>query len=258
MTRRKTSGVAMSAPKVPRGSYLYSDVARQIRTRIGQGVYEPGSKLPSIGDLVAEFGVSAITIRHALRELAHEGLVSAHQGLGVFVKEKEPIHRVLAGNPQLSIGDEITRAGYTARLQEVSSAEIRADAEIAGLLQVRRNARVVRHEKLTFADEQPVAFHSTIMGADLARRVREDLGSEFIFRVLDRHGIRIGNLRCEFGALAASEEHTRHLNVPAGFSLLRVRYFAVDADDKPIFVGTTIARADRFVFEVNLPPARKR
>ena len=45
----------------------------------------------------------------------------------------------------------------------------------------------------------------------------------------------------------------RWFKLPAGFPMLRVRYIPVDADDAPILIGMTIARSDRFLFEVNLP-----
>jgi DNA-binding FadR family transcriptional regulator len=61
-----------SAQKLPRDGYLYLDVARRLRRRVEKGSYPPGSKLPSLADLCAEFDVSAITVRNALRELMQE------------------------------------------------------------------------------------------------------------------------------------------------------------------------------------------
>jgi DNA-binding GntR family transcriptional regulator len=239
--------------KIPRGDYLYSDVARQLRKRIGEQVYMPGSKLPSMSELCASFGVSAITVRNALRELTQEGLISGHQGLGVFVKEKGQIHRVLAGSPQRSIGDEITRAGFRARLEEISCTEFKADTELAQYLHIRRGARVFRHEKLTYADDEPVALHIVTLAADLARKLRPELGRTFLFRLLAEHGVAVANLRCEFSALLLSEEHSRWLKLPAGFPMLRVRYTPLDRTGSPILSGVTIARSDRFLFEVDLP-----
>jgi DNA-binding GntR family transcriptional regulator len=241
------------AAKMPRGQFLYSDVASKLRDRISREIYAPGTKLPSMGDLTVEFGVSAITIRHALRELSQEGLVSGHQGLGVFVREAAPIHRIFAGNPNSSIGDAIARAGYEVRIEETAYDEIRADPELASELGVRRNARLFRHEKMTFADDQPVAMHSIVLLPDMARRLRHDLGKEFIFPLFGRYGIEIAYLRCEFAAIAANETQAQHFRLPPGFPLLRVHYAPVDVAGTPMFSGTTIARSDRFVFEVNLP-----
>jgi DNA-binding GntR family transcriptional regulator len=216
-------------------------------------VYTPGGKLPSMNELCSSFGVSAITVRNALRELAQQGLVSGHQGLGVFVKERGQIHRVLAGSPQRSIGDEIARAGFRARLQELSYLELKADAETAKYLRVRHGARVFRHEKITYADDEPAALHIVTLTADLARRLRPEIGKTFLFPLLAEQGIAIANLRCEFGAIPLSEDHARLFNLPAGFPMLQVRYTPLDARGLPILGGMTIARSDRFLFEVNLP-----
>src|SRR2546423_519619 len=97
-------------------SFLYVDIAAEIRSRIAKGTLAPGSRLPSLSQFVDEFGVSAITIRRALGELMHEGLIEGHQGLGVFVKAVPKLHHILAGDPKRSIGDEIARAGSKPRL----------------------------------------------------------------------------------------------------------------------------------------------
>jgi DNA-binding GntR family transcriptional regulator len=250
LTEAKTM---IRASKISRGGYLYSDIARQLRRRIEERVYVPGAKLPSVSELCSSFGVSAITVRNALRELAQEGLISGHQGLGSFVKERGQIHRVLAGSPQRSIGDEIARAGFRARLEELSGVDFKADEETAQSLGVRRGARMFRHVKMTYADDEPVALHVVTLTADLARKLRPEIGQTFLFRLLAEHGVAIANLRCEFGAILLSEEHARWFNLAAGFPMLQVRYTPLDGKGLPILVGVTIARSDRFLFEVNLP-----
>lgn len=241
------------AAKAPRGSYLYSDVARELRRRIAAEIHAPGTKLPSIAELCADFGVSVMTVRNALRELIQEGLISGHQGLGVFVKEKGHIHRVLAGSPQRSIGDEIARAGYSARIDELAYRELKADAETAKNLAVRRGTRLFQHEKLTYADDEPVAFHTVTLHPELARKLRSGFGTTFLFRLLAEQGIDIATLRCEFGAVSLSEAQARLFNLPAGFAMLRVRYVPLDAAGVPLLLGMTLARSDRFLFEVDLP-----
>lgn len=233
--------------------YLYDDIAKTLRRRISEGVYEAGTKLPSVSELGHEFAVSAITIRRALRDLMQAGLVVGHQGLGTFVKKHACIHRVLAGSPQNSIADEIMRAGYTARLEELSYGEVSAGEDIAPLLGVAAGTLVCLHVKLTWADDEPVALHHVFLTRNLARRLRDGLGRDFLFRLLHNHGIKIARMRCEFGALAATDEQARLLQIPAGYPLLQVRYTPLSPQGKTLLVGKTIARSDRFLFEVDLP-----
>jgi GntR family transcriptional regulator len=247
--------------KSPRRAFLYSDLVIALRSRIARGNYPPGSRLPSLSALTKEFGVSAITVRRALSELTYEGLVQGHQGLGVFVKTKPRIHRVLAGDPDRSIGDEIGRAGFVPRLTEVDHTVIEADDEIAARLGVPPGTKIYRHRKLTFANDEPVALHVLHMRQSLARRLQPELSKLFIFILLEKLRIQIANLKCEFSSAALSEAHAGLFQMSAGQPMMRVDYTAYDAKDKPMLLGMTVCRPDRFVFEVNLPrrdrPRRK-
>ena len=248
-----------SKKKVTKGrrSFLYSDLLTALRSRIANGSYPPGSRLPSLAELTKAFGVSAITVRRALRELVYEGLVQGHQGLGVFVKTKPRIHRVLAGDPDRSIGDEIRRAGFVPRLAELNQGVIKADEKVAARLGLRSGASIFCHQKQTFANDEPVALHRLHMRPALARTLRRELGSAFIFSLLKKHNIPVADLRCEFSSATVSEDESILLELPAGHPILRVDYTAIDPAGKPFLLGETICRPDRFVFEVNLPQRGK-
>ncbi|MFO7698669.1 MAG: GntR family transcriptional regulator [Anaerolineae bacterium] len=67
---------------------LYWQVAGQIVDGIRTGTWSPGDKLPSERALCDMFHVSQITVRRALRELAHQSRVYSRHGLGWFVEEE--------------------------------------------------------------------------------------------------------------------------------------------------------------------------
>jgi DNA-binding GntR family transcriptional regulator len=64
----------------------YRQVAAILRERIQAGQYAPGMRLPSINDLVQEFGVARTTAGKALRLLVDEGLAEMSAGMGFYVK----------------------------------------------------------------------------------------------------------------------------------------------------------------------------
>lgn len=64
-------------------------VASQLSERIDAGVYAPGDKLPSSVQLCEEFGVSRTVVREAVASLKVGGRVTARQGAGVFVSDRE-------------------------------------------------------------------------------------------------------------------------------------------------------------------------
>lgn len=62
-----------------------TQIAVRLRKEIVAGVYKPGDSLPSERELAERFGVSRISIRHAIQELALEGWISVVQGKGATV-----------------------------------------------------------------------------------------------------------------------------------------------------------------------------
>jgi len=62
-------------------------VAEELRKRISQGTYAPGTRVPSVIQLSEEFGIAQATGQKVLRALREEGLIYTIPGLGSFVVE---------------------------------------------------------------------------------------------------------------------------------------------------------------------------
>jgi GntR family transcriptional repressor for pyruvate dehydrogenase complex len=72
------------------GDQVYEALAEQI----ADGRYPVGSRLPSELDLSKQFGVSRPVLRQALGRLRAEGLVTARQGAGNFVRRRNESRRL--------------------------------------------------------------------------------------------------------------------------------------------------------------------
>jgi GntR family transcriptional repressor for pyruvate dehydrogenase complex len=64
---------------------MSDQIIGELRTQIASGRYPRGSRLPTERELAATFGVSAPTIREALRALSSTGLVEVRHGSGAYV-----------------------------------------------------------------------------------------------------------------------------------------------------------------------------
>ena len=74
-------------PEIPRWRQVYA----LLEERIDNGVYPPGTRLPSVLDLQTETGISPVTARRVLQELRAAGLAYMEPGIGTFVaKLPEP------------------------------------------------------------------------------------------------------------------------------------------------------------------------
>jgi DNA-binding GntR family transcriptional regulator len=74
----------------PRGrERVFMAIADELRARIEDGTYPPDGRLPSIADLIHEYGAARETVRKAVRLLAEQGLVEVVPGKGAFVTRPE-------------------------------------------------------------------------------------------------------------------------------------------------------------------------
>lgn len=72
---------------VPPKQLTYAEIAADLRQRIADGEYPPGSELPSYRELAKLYSCSVSTITRALSLLRHDGIAVGEQGRGVFVAD---------------------------------------------------------------------------------------------------------------------------------------------------------------------------
>ena len=72
------------------GQVAYDRLYNHLRERILNGKLKPGMKVPPERQLCEDYGVSRITIRHALRLLQDQGFVDRTPGRGTYVRSAKP------------------------------------------------------------------------------------------------------------------------------------------------------------------------
>jgi len=114
----------MSPPR-PRNPPPYAQVKQYLKDALERGRWAPGERMPSEAVLVAQFGVSRMTVHRALRELQDAGLITRLQGVGSFAA---PLHKVSATLQLHDLHDEIEARGHchtaAVHLQRAESAPV--------------------------------------------------------------------------------------------------------------------------------------
>jgi GntR family transcriptional regulator, histidine utilization repressor len=103
-TKSRPAPGAAGAPGAP-----YARVKQHLLDGLAAGRWPQGALMPSEAELVAEFGVSRMTVNRALRELQAEGLVQRTQGVGTFAA---PLHKVSSTLTIRDLHDEIVQRGH--------------------------------------------------------------------------------------------------------------------------------------------------
>jgi DNA-binding GntR family transcriptional regulator len=173
---------------------LYHKVKEALRRAITAGTYGPGDLLPSETALCREFGVSRITVRRALGDLALEGCLKRERGRGTFVAWPK-IERSLSGDP--SFAREMMRMGYVPGSVNVKVTSAPADSRARDLLGLPEGEVVVLIDRVLAANGEPLMRQETIV----PRRLLPDgfdpgaFRASPVFVVLEEAGISFTRLR---------------------------------------------------------------
>ena len=122
------------APMAP-----YARVKRHLKDALAAGRFPPGALMPSEAELVAQFGVSRMTVNRALRELQAEGLVDRVQGVGTFAAQ---LHKVSSTLTLRDLHDEIAERGHRHEARVIVQEQVPATDGLAGQLGLAAGAPV--------------------------------------------------------------------------------------------------------------------
>lgn len=111
----------------------YAQVKQYLKQRLATGDWPPGQLMPSEAELVAQFGVSRMTVNRALRELQAEGLVDRVQGVGTFAAA---LHKVSSTLTLRDLHEEIAERGHRHDAQVVTQEQVAAPEALAAQLGV--------------------------------------------------------------------------------------------------------------------------
>jgi GntR family transcriptional regulator, histidine utilization repressor len=138
-----SSSASRSTPYPP-----YAQVKQALKDGLAEGRWRTGELMPSEAELVAQFGVSRMTVNRALRELQSEGMVDRVQGVGTFAAQ---LHRISSTLTVRDLHEEIEARGHRHHVEVQLAREERAGPGLA--------------QQLGLADGAPV-YHSLIVHHD--------------------------------------------------------------------------------------------
>jgi GntR family transcriptional regulator len=232
----------MSVSYAPR----YREIEAALRSRITH--LRPGQRLPSDADLCAEFGVSRMTARHAMSQLADEGLVRRDPGRGTFVAEP-PTHR--RANFLMTFSHEMHRQGRVPS-SRIIERQLRppTDSERAAL-RAGRGSEVVELRRVRLADHEPVVLEIAVLTTRCVEAVMgANLETGSLHDALISDGVVPTRGKSTIRAEAASDDDALLLGVHAGTPMLVERRLIYDQRGRPIERTESRYAADRYGLNV--------
>lgn len=212
----------------------YERVHEQLKKEIVEQAFKPGDKLPSEKRLCDYFKVSRVTVRHALQQLEHEGLIYRKQGVGAFVSEKR-MHQSIVQLTDYS--EDMKRAGYKSSSRLIDLKKVKADKFINSVLELKPDAPLIKVDRVRLANNRPIAFDETWLPASYGQLLfDEDLTNQTIYQVFeDKYDIPIIGGRYKITATCASEYISSQLEVPEGEAVLEIDRCSRTTGNKKIY-----------------------
>lgn len=200
----------------------YMEVYAGIKKKIKEGVYKPGTLLPTEGELEKIYNVSRITVRKAVSMLADDGYVNVVQGRGTEVKDISTTQRLHAVT---SITETLKKKGYEMSVRGMAIEEMIPPVDVQEELQLDKNTTVYCVQRVICADDSPICITTNYLKKDLVpgldTHVNEFVG---LYSFIEQtYGVVLTEA-CEYVSAVSSDFYeSQILNVPVGTALVYSR-----------------------------------
>lgn len=225
----------------------YKQIQKAIRQRIDSGKLKPGNPVPSERELARLHKVSLMTARHALTEMARDGIVERRHGAGTFVAGPR-----VQFNKLLSYTEHMASLGLTTNSRVVMREVATREHEIAARLGLAPTARLGKVERVRLAGDESVALETCYWSADeYPNLVDAPLERVSLFGVMEREfGVELAYSDEEIDATDADLRLADLLAISCGSPLLRIRQLIFSTKSRATVYVVGFYRSGRHTLRV--------
>lgn len=230
---------------------LYRRIERTLRAEIEEQLY-PGAPIGTEAELEKRFHVSRITVRRAIDELVHAGLLVRRQGSGTFVARTKVTEELGILH---SWTERMRELGFEPRTVDCEMLQVVPPAWVAQALRLDPEASesVLRIQRLRYGNEEPLSLMVDYLRLryvpDLAEK---GLEGESLYETLEkRYALELARADDIVTARSASLFESRLLGVAPNAPVLYVTRITYLPNDEPLVAATVVSRADRYEYRVS-------
>ena len=231
------------------GVPLYLRVAASLRTRILQGEWKVGDRLPAFEELARNYGVAMNTIRTTVEVLSSQRLVSSARGLGTRITaDAAPL---LHPELKAAINDPQSRLSPDHSITMLINREVKSlpDVFSAGYGQAPRYRHI--HKVHAFRGVPYDIVAAYVEKSQFDRFPKGAANSQTLMNMLHDHGTtRVATSRQELTIAHADPEMSSLLQYPLAAPLAKVRHWRLDRNGVVIYTSLVFYRSDIFVWDV--------
>ena len=238
----------MTVPKVTKQSLTRQQVLDLIE-RLGVG-----TAIPSERQLSADLGVSRLTLRAALDDLAREGYLVRRRGSGTYVQQPKISQELTI----TSFSEDMRKRGMVPGSRTLSIDTILAGARLGRFLQVSPGEKILQIKRLRLADGETMAIETLHIPERLAPGLTaKDLSGSFYELLRKRFEILIASGTQAIEPTVTNEEESAALGVPLHSPAFLFERTSRDQNDRTIEFVQSVYRGDRYRIVTELSTRRE-
>jgi len=231
---------------------LYFQVERKLREKIRtREIVRADGILPSEERLCSLLGVSRITVRKALSELALEGLIVRKPGKGTFLlPPKKQIVSQLYGNFEGLLANR----AHT-RIQVLKQTLINPPADVQKKLELKGGQKAFRYEGLRFLNRKPYSSFTIYVSGDVVKLFSsaELKGQTMLHKSIEEAtGIRMVEVDQTITVSTADGKTARALRMKPGDPVLFVERVYFTYGRKPVELAISSFHPDLYQYRIKL------
>jgi GntR family transcriptional regulator len=238
--------LAGTQPKVTKQSAARQQVLELIQ-RLGVG-----TAIPSERQLSVDLGVSRLTVRAALDDLAREGYLVRRRGSGTYVQQPKISQQLT----MTSFSEDMRRRGMTPGSRTLSLTWELAGARLGRFLNVSPGAEIVVVKRLRLADGVSMAIETLHIPAAVVPGIApHELEGSFYELLRAKYGVEIVSATQTIEPTVTNEEESAALGVPLHSPAFLFERTSRDADERTLEFVHSIYRGDRYRIVTELTPS---
>jgi len=198
----------------------YEIIKQEIKQQIERLELKPNQVIPSESVLCDQYQVSRITVRRAIDELAHEGLLYRIKGKGCFVRERDAQKL----SPIYSFTEAIINEGKKPSKKQLSFMKQKAGKALGEKMGINEEDTVYIIKCLYFADEEPYSLNTSILPEKLFPKLEcFNFNNNSLYDVLKTfYNLSFTKERQTIVATMGTEEINKYLNLKEKKPLLKI------------------------------------
>ncbi|WP_412100238.1 GntR family transcriptional regulator [Corynebacterium aurimucosum] len=209
----------MSTSQRRRPAYLV--IADSLRSKIESGELKPGDRFPTERELVQEYKVARMTVRHALDVVQIEGLIDRKRGRtgGTFVRATPPTLSLTSGRSAL---DQLREHGLDVEVRVLSLTFIDAPGHLASSFEIEEGDSVWECRTVQVTEDSPIMASTLLIPQALAPSLTEEDVQKPLTELLTGLGLAPVFKRDSLVPATARTEEQKALGVGRNQPVLRI------------------------------------